>query len=125
MTLHLGQLASPTATARNANGETILRRLKHYLQVHRQATLGDLAIHFDVPADAMRGMLDTWLRKGRVRELDARATCNTSCATACDDTAMTIYEWVERSSDSAASFTPLMVVQPGEPVGSGSCCSRR
>lgn len=121
MSAQLGRLASPTAVG----GDTILRRLKRYLQLHRQATLGDLALHFDVPADAMRGMLETWLRKGRVRELDTQATCNTSCATACDDTAMTIYEWVDRAAPSPAGFTPLTVVQPGQPVGGGSCCSRR
>ncbi len=105
--------------------DTIMRRLKRYLQLHRQATLGDLALHFDVPADAMRGMLQPWLRKGRVRELDVHATCNTACPTACDDTAMTIYEWVEAPSAAPCSFTQLTVIQPGAPVGGGSCCSRR
>jgi hypothetical protein len=120
MSMQLGRLSSPTA-----GGDTIMRRLKHYLQVHRQATLGDLALHFDVPADAMRGMLQTWLRKGRVRELDVQASCNTSCATACDDSAMTIYEWVDDPTGAPSSFTSLAVIQPGAPVGGGSCCSRR
>jgi hypothetical protein len=117
MTAQLGTLRSPSAAT---GGDTVLRRLRRYLQLHRQATLGDLALHFDVPAEAMRGMLEGWLRKGRVRELDAQATCNTSCATACDDTAMTIYEWVEPTAP--AGFTPLAVIGGGS---DGGACRHR
>lgn len=116
MTTTLGRLASPTA-APGAGGDTILRRLRRYLQLHQRATLGDLALHFDVAPEAMRGMLDTWLRKGRIRELAYEATCNTSCPTACDDTAMTIYEWVEAPTQGARGFTALPVLSSGS-----SCC---
>ena len=73
----------------------ILRELNEYLQLHRRATLGDIALHFDVHPDAARGMLDLWIRKGRVRQLDAQATCNMSCPVSCDDSAMLIYESVD------------------------------
>lgn len=112
MTMQLGTLRSPTAD----RGETILRRLRRYLELHRRATLGDLALHFGTTPDAMRGMLDTWLRKGRVRELDWQASCNTSCPTACDDTAMTVYEWIDAERSSAATFTPLALVAPSTGV---------
>lgn len=120
MTFQLGQLQSPTTAPAGSGGETILRRIRRYLQVHRQATLGDLALHFDIAPDAMRGMLDTWLRKGRVRELAYEATCNTSCPTACDDTAMTIFEWVDTAAEpSMRSFTSLPLVT-GD--ASSGCC---
>lgn len=93
----------------------ILRELDEYLQVHRRATLGDIALRFDVPAEAARGMLDLWIRKGRVRQLDAAATCNMSCPVSCDDTAMTIYEAVTerpRTRRSSMTMLPLMTSEP-------------
>jgi hypothetical protein len=82
--------------------DTILRRVRSYMELHRRATLGDLALHFNTPAPAMRGMLETWERKGRIRRLEVRATCNVSCPLACDDTSMTIYAWVDRSGSTPA-----------------------
>lgn len=103
------------AATGGTSGDTILRRIRRYLELHRRATLGDLALHFDTPPEAMRGMLEGWLRKGRLRVLDVEATCNTACPTACDDTAMTIYEWVAAPT-ATAGFTPLAT------LGSGGCC---
>lgn len=111
---------TPGPGASDRSGDTILRRLRRYLQLHRHATLGDLALHFGVPPEAMRGMLDMWIRKGRLRELDQRATCNSSCPTACDDTAMTVFEWVESGSGPTGSFTALPLLQPTTPSG-GTC----
>lgn len=93
----------------------ILRELDQYLHLHRRATLGDIALHFDLPAEAARGMLDLWIRKGRIRQLDAAATCNMSCPVSCDDSAMTIYEAVtERPRAHGRSMTllPLMTPEP-------------
>lgn len=101
----------------------ILRELDDYLQLHRRATLGDIALHFDVPAEAARGMLDLWIRKGRIRRLDAAATCNTSCPVSCDDSAMTIYEVVgERHSTPRRSMTTLPLIT-AEPVSCRHGCS--
>jgi hypothetical protein len=119
MTMQLGRLPSPSAGRGPGGGDTILRRVRRYLQVHQRATLGDLALHFDVAPEAMRGMLETWLRKGRVRELAYEATCNTSCPTACDDTAMTIFEWVEPTGPSGFTSLPLLA---GDDAG---CCRHR
>lgn len=101
----------------------ILRELDDYLQRHRRATLGDIALHFDLPAEAVRGMLDLWIRKGRIRQLDAAATCNTSCPVSCDDTAMTIYEAVAgRSGTGRPSMATLPLITP-EPVSCRHGCS--
>lgn len=72
----------------------ILRAVRAYLDEHRQATLGDIAIHFGRDAEVTRSMVDVWVRKGVVRELDVRATCNMTCPLACSDAAMTVYRWV-------------------------------
>ena len=74
----------------------ILSEIKQYLMKHKRATLGDLAIHFDTDPDAMRGMLEQWIRKGRVSKSDLQANCNTTCSKCCDDATMEIYEWTSQ-----------------------------
>ena len=71
----------------------ILSEIKQYLMKHKRATLGDLAIHFDTDPDAMRGMLEQWIRKGRVSKSDLKADCNKTCCKCSDDSTMEIYEW--------------------------------
>lgn len=71
----------------------ILSDIKHYLEDHKQSTLGDLAIHFDIEPESMRGMLEQWIRKGRVIKSQLRASCNRSCSKGCNEAAMEIYEW--------------------------------
>lgn len=108
----------------------ILADVRDYLRTHRTATLGDLALHFDVPHEAMRGMVEQFVAKGRVKPLAFEATCNTACPTACDDTAMTIYQWVgrdaaatapRRPATASASFRSLQTVTAS--VGGGCCRS--
>lgn len=71
----------------------ILSEIKRYLMQHKQVTLGDLSIHFDTDPEAMRGMLDQWVRKGSVLKSELQATCNKTCSKCCDASAMEIYEW--------------------------------
>ena len=71
----------------------ILSEIKQYLMKNKRATLGDLAIHFDTDPDAMRGMLEQWIRKGRVLKSDHQSGCSNSCGKCGDDSAMEIYEW--------------------------------
>ncbi len=72
----------------------ILTDVKKYLQQRGQASLGDIALHCDADPDAIRGMLETWIRKGRVAKSGATASCGTSCQ-ACDPASTEIYSWVE------------------------------
>ena len=44
----------------------ILQDIKKYLQSRKQASLGDIALHFDVEPEAIRGMLDFWVSKGKI-----------------------------------------------------------
>lgn len=68
----------------------ILADLRNYLATQGRAPLGDLRARFDVDDDALRAMLDIWIRKGRVRRLEA--ACSGCCG--CGGTSE-IYEWVK------------------------------
>ncbi|MBI4776545.1 MAG: FeoC-like transcriptional regulator [Deltaproteobacteria bacterium] len=71
----------------------ILAEIRRYLMERKRATLGDLALHFDTEPDAMRGMLEQWIRKGKVLRLDIQGSCGKACSTCCCDSAVEIYEW--------------------------------
>ncbi len=70
----------------------ILSDIRRYLQQRGQSTLADLCSHFDADPDAMRGMLQVWVRKGRVLKQAVNASCGSSC-TKCDPSATEIYVW--------------------------------
>jgi hypothetical protein len=71
----------------------ILSDLRGYLKEQRRVALADLIVHFNMDADALRGMLGKWISKGKVRKLPLSASCGTSCCQ-CDATLTEIYEWV-------------------------------
>lgn len=75
----------------------ILAELRDYLRQRGQATLADLANHFDAEPEALRGMLEVWIRKGRVQRQMATASCGTSCSH-CDPHTTEIYVWSERKA---------------------------
>lgn len=72
----------------------ILSDLRSYLKEQRRAALADLVAHFNIDADALRGMLDKWISKGKVRKLPLTPSCGTSCCQ-CDSALTEIYEWTE------------------------------
>jgi len=65
--------------------------LRHYLQQKKQATLADLALHFDSDPQAVRAAMETWLRKGQASE-EQGAGCAKGCCK-CDPAAITLYRW--------------------------------
>jgi len=81
----------------------ILSDIKGYLQAHGQATLKDIALHFDASPEAVRGMLEHWIRKGRVEKQLLNDACQSAC-TQCDPGDTEIYLWRDAPG------------QPGEPV---------
>jgi len=83
----------------------ILSDIKQYLQQRGQASLADIATHFDTSTDAVRGMLEIWVRKGRVTCRLASASCGSSCSS-CDPAATEIYQWVGAGGP-AVSTRPL------------------
>jgi putative ferrous iron transport protein C len=71
----------------------ILSDIKRYLQERKQATLNDLALHFDTDPQAMRGMLAQWIHKGKVSKSELRAGCKKGCASCGCDADIEIYRW--------------------------------
>lgn len=73
----------------------ILADLRDYLKQQQRVTLNDLMIHFDMDADALRGMLGKWISKGKVKKISPdSAVCGTSCCK-CNPTLTELYEWFE------------------------------
>ena len=72
----------------------ILSDLRSYLRVHRKVALKDLVIHFNIDAEALRGMLGKWISKGNVRKMAQTSACGTSCCK-CDPALTELYEWVD------------------------------
>ena len=73
----------------------ILSDLRTYLRVQQRVALIDLVNHFDMDADAIRGMLGKWISKGKVLKLSVDSACGTSCCK-CDSRLTELYEWVEK-----------------------------
>jgi len=71
----------------------ILSDIRRYLELRGQASLGDLSLHFASEPDAMRGMLEQWIRRGKVRKVQANASCGSGC-TQCAPTTTEIYQWL-------------------------------
>ncbi len=72
----------------------ILSQVRDYLKQRGQCTLSDIALHFDMDADAVRGMLDIWRRKGKVEKHSATESCGISCQS-CDPATTEVYSWCD------------------------------
>ncbi len=84
----------------------ILSDIKRYLSERGQATLADMALHFQSSPDAVRGMLEVWAGKGKVRRHLTDPSCGSSCSK-CDPASVEIYEWIgEGTADK------IRVIQP-------------
>jgi predicted transcriptional regulator len=92
----------------------MLTTLKGYLVGHRAASLSELARHVGADPDAVRGMLEHWVRKGKVsRTAGARCGGCDSCAAA----DIEFYEWVgERPDDPAAGTADACSPRAGRRV---------
>ena len=81
----------------------ILQELQAHLRTRPQTSLEDLARHFKIDADALRGMISPLIRKGRVRKLSGKQCggCH-SCA----PESLELYEWVKPISEITKPLTP-------------------
>lgn len=75
----------------------MLMELKTYLEQRGSANILDLSNHFRIAPDALRGMLEHWIRKGQVARRDFTTGCS-DCGTGhcggCGVAAsFEIYEW--------------------------------
>jgi hypothetical protein len=69
--------------------------VKRYLAERKVAPLIDIAVHFDMEPDAVRGLLGHWIRKGRVR-LHQDESCNSGgCCGDCGTHSKEVYEWLQ------------------------------
>lgn len=75
----------------------ILSQVRDYLKQRGQCSLSDIALHFDTDANAVRGMLDIWIKKGKVEKRSATESCGTSCQS-CDPAATEVYIWRESNT---------------------------
>ncbi len=73
----------------------ILSELARFLADQRRAALIDLAHHFRLDPEALRGMLAVLERKGKVRKLPVGTPCGEGCCK-CDPASVEIFEWVEK-----------------------------
>lgn len=71
----------------------ILSDIKRYLETRGQASLNELALHFDVDPDAMRGMLARWIDKGKVARTVAPGGCRKGCRSCGCGNDLEIYAW--------------------------------
>ena len=68
--------------------------VKRYLSERRIAPLNDIALHFDMQPDAVRGLLEHWIRKGKVRRF-ADEGCQDNCCGGCSENGhKEVYEWL-------------------------------
>ena len=87
----------------------ILAEIKKYLMLCQRATLSDIALHVEADVDAVRGMLEHWMRKGKVRKTMAAAACGSGCCQ-CDIATTEIYQWLDIPGE--ASFHQQGCSQP-------------
>lgn len=70
----------------------ILSDIRDFLLKRGQATLAEIALHVDAEPDAVRGMLQQWVRKGRIEQRKVEAACGSSC-NRCEPAATELYVW--------------------------------
>ncbi len=68
----------------------ILSDIQKYIEKQGQASLADIVLHFDAEPEAVRGMLNIWIRKGKILQQKATPSCGSSCSE-CDTTSTEIY----------------------------------
>ncbi len=77
-------------------------QVKQYLQARGSAPMSDLVNRFDCDAGAILGILDFWIRKGKVRTVAGQAGCATVCSGCSGGSCGTpelssVYIWVEQN----------------------------
>lgn len=72
----------------------ILSEVRNYLKTHGRASLADLSAHLGSDPDALRGMLQKWIAKGRVRKLLRETDLGGGCC-GCSRQSPEVYEWRE------------------------------
>lgn len=69
----------------------MLSTIRRYLSARGTASLADISRHVGADPDAVRGMLDHWVTKGKV----CRIPIECGGCTQCDPATTEIYRWVQ------------------------------
>lgn len=73
----------------------ILSDLKNYIESQGRVSMQDMVLRFNTEPDAIRGMLQKWIHKGRIRQtLAGGSACGTGCCQ-CDPLLTELYEWIK------------------------------
>ena len=75
----------------------MLSTLIETLQKHRRASSIDMAHALDSTPEAVEGMLERLVQKGKVKKLPAGTACGGGC-NKCDLSQVKLYEWIEPPS---------------------------
>ncbi len=76
----------------------ILSDIQQFISQNKRASLADLKLHFRMDGDALRGMLNRLMRKGRISKMAEAKKCG-GCHSCADD-ATEIYVWVNADQSS-------------------------
>ncbi|WP_392551847.1 FeoC-like transcriptional regulator [Orbus wheelerorum] len=76
----------------------LMTDIASYLELNGRASLLDLSRHFRIEESAMQQMLSFWVKKGKIKLVDAsQSNCTTGhkCSDCfeCDDSAHQVYIW--------------------------------
>lgn len=73
----------------------IMSEIRKYFLERKVASLQDVSLHIKVEPDAMRGMLDHWVRKGKVKKVSRDVSC-AGCGGCriCSSPQMEFYQWI-------------------------------
>lgn len=70
----------------------MLVKVRSYLSERGRVSLRDLVWHFQVEPDAMRGMLEHWIRKGKIIREASCPPCGSGCCQ-CPSDLTEFYSW--------------------------------
>lgn len=73
----------------------ILLEIKKYFSTIGTANLVQVADHFHIQPDAMRGLLQHWIRKGEIIPIEVPNVCGSGCQQ-CAPTLREMYRFVEQ-----------------------------
>ncbi|WP_228720729.1 FeoC-like transcriptional regulator [Nitrogeniibacter mangrovi] len=68
-----------------------MNRLRDTLKQRERASVQELSLALGMTPDALRAMLDTLERKGRVHKLPAQTNCGDCCK--CNPDTLDVYAW--------------------------------
>lgn len=73
----------------------LLTEIKDYIKERKTATLADLRMHFRTSPDEMRGMMETWVKKGKIIKHEAESGgCHGCSSCKCHENEnLEVYEW--------------------------------